>query len=118
MAKKTSTKKTAAKSAATPPVCPVIVVAIRAIAIDLSKISDVPELLVGARTKLFNSIERFAGRVEKSLAGAGKKAEKEAAKVVRAEAKTKREADRRTKKVAARDALRKKLADMDAELKS
>ena len=118
MAKKTSTKKTVAKPIATTLVVPVVVSDIRNIAGDLNKVSNIPASLVDTGTKLVASIERYANRVAANLAGAGKKAEKDAAKVKRAEAKTKRDADKRTKKVAVRDALKAKLAAMEKELAS
>ena len=118
MAKKTNTKKTTGSKPVAKPVVPAVVSAIRGVAVTLRDVPNVPGDLTDARIKVIASIDRLGNRVAANLAGAGKKAEKDAAKKVRAEAKTKRDAGRRAKKVAARDALIKKLAAMDAELKS
>lgn len=118
MAKKTSTKKTAVKSAGNPPVVPAVVKCLNTVAVNLLDVSDIPKELLDARTKLVGSINRLGVRVAANIAGAGKKAEKATAKAKRADAKKDRDATRRTKKVAARDALRAKLAVMDADLKS
>lgn len=122
MAKKTSTKTMPKKSvagknpAAKTPVVPEVVLAIRNIAGALSGIANVPSDLSDAQAKLVGTIDKFSLRVAKTLAGAGKKAEKEAAKAKRANAKKDREVAKRAKKIAARDALRKKLAEMEKEL--
>lgn len=118
MAKKTSTKKTTGSKPVAKPVVPAVVLVIRAITTGLGNVPDVPKSLIDARKKVMASIDRLAKRIEANLAGAGKKTVKEAAARVRAEAKTKRDAGRRAKKVAARDALVKKLAAMDADLKA
>ncbi len=119
MAKKTSVKtKTAAKKVVNKPVVPVVVLVIRGIAGKLNDVPNLPGDLSDARGKVMASIDRLANRVAKNIAGAGKKAERNAAKVVRAEAKTKRNTERRDKKVAAHKALLAKAAVLQAEIDS
>jgi len=114
MAKKTSTKtKSAAKPVAKTPDVPVVVDNIRALATSLAGIADIPEPMSNGRTKLGEAIQRYADRVAKNIAGAGKKAEKEAKKVEREAKKVERDKAKAEKKAAKIKALKEQIAKLE-----
>ena len=98
------------------PVVPASIAELKALSANLSKISDVPETMLGQRAKLALGITKLADRIHKGLGAAAKKAERDAAKKVREDAKVKRDATKKDKKLAAIETLKEKLAQMEADV--